>query len=82
MSILQNMRHPLGYKNRLRELRAELKFSQKMMAEMTGLSLPTIQRHESNARPIDSDQLAAYCRVFDCDPNDILICSDDAKGVA
>lgn len=74
------MRHPKGYNNVLRQLRLALGWSQDKLAVETGLSRPTIQRHESNARPIDSDQLARYCRVFRCTPNDILKDAFDADG--
>lgn len=58
--------------NRLRELRKKAGLSQAAMAELSGVSQPTISQMENDVLGIDTRWLRTFARILNCAPADIL----------
>jgi transcriptional regulator with XRE-family HTH domain len=63
---------PMGYLDRIAELRKRRGWSQGDLAEKLGVEQPTIQRWESGAREPKFEQLFALAKVLDVQPGSLL----------
>ena len=56
---------------RLKELRAEKKLTQKEVAEKLGMLQPAYARYESGKTELDYEKLVFLCNLFEITPNDL-----------
>ncbi|QHJ69221.1 helix-turn-helix domain-containing protein [Planococcus halotolerans] len=70
----------MGFEIKVAELLGKNKMSQKELAEKTGIRPATISAlfHEKIKR-IDIDHIVALCNVFNCQPGDIFVYTEDEK---
>ena len=50
--------------NRLRQLRERARLTQAEVAKLVDLTIPSVSRHESGAKPLTDAMLAKYAQVF------------------
>ena len=63
-------------KNRLRELREELKLTQTELAKKLNLSKPTISKYEDGSVDMSTETLTICSRIFECSIDYILFLTD------
>lgn len=63
---------PMGYLDRLSELRKRKGFTQSSLAERLGVEQPTVQRWEAGKREPDLGQLLRLAEVLDVEPGALL----------
>ena len=66
-------------KNRIRELREEMKLTQTQLAQRLSLSKPTISKYEDGSVDMSTETLSICSRLFDCSVDYILHLTNNRK---
>lgn len=65
----RTVRHP----NRLFELRNIRNLSQKEVAQLVGMTQPTVNRHENGNRSLDGFAIERYAKLYAVSPYEIFV---------